>query len=121
MGDVRTNLFAGDDAADLDLSAFKPTKPVRQSEEATRTAAAKAGFVSREPKAAPAPAPVAPVPEKPARRVWRTGRNTQFAVKASPETVAEFYAIADAQGWVLGEALEKAVELMREKYGPKGS
>lgn len=117
MGDVRTNLFAGDDAADLDLSAFKPTKPVRQSEEATKTAAAKAGFVSREPKAIPA----APVPEKPARRVWRTGRNTQFAVKASPETVAAFYAIADAQGWVLGEALEKAVELMREKYGPKAS
>jgi len=117
MGDVRTNLFAGDDVADVDLSSFKPAKPVHQSEEVTKTAAAKAGFVSREPKAAP----VAPVPEKPARRVWRTGRNTQFAVKASPETVAEFYAIADAQGWVLGEALEKAVELMREKYGPKGS
>ncbi|WP_371349436.1 stability/partitioning determinant [Ancylobacter sp. IITR112] len=119
MGDVRTNLFADDDAADLDLSSFRPAKPVRQSEEATKTAAAKAGFVSREPKAA-APAP-APAPGKPARRVWRTGRNVQLNLKATPETVAAFYAIADAQGWVLGEALEKAVELMREKYGPKGS
>ncbi|UOK73967.1 stability/partitioning determinant [Ancylobacter polymorphus] len=115
MGDVRTNLFADDDAADLDLSSFRPAKPVRQSEEATKTAAAKAGFVSREPKVVPA----TPVPEKPARRVWRTGRNVQLNLKATPETVAAFYAIADAQGWVLGEALEKAVELLREKYAPK--
>jgi hypothetical protein len=29
--------------------------------------------------------------------------------------------VADAQGWVLGEALEKAVELLSQTYGPKAS
>ncbi len=48
-----------------------------------------------------------------------TGRNVQFNLKATAETIAGFCAIADAQGWVLGEALEKAVELLGEKYGAK--
>lgn len=52
-----------------------------------------------------------------AQRRHRTGRNAQLNLKAKPETIAEFTAIADAQGWVLGEAFEKAVELLRSKHG----
>lgn len=115
MGDVRTNLFAGDDNDVLDLAQFQPKKPERQNEAVTKQAAAKAGFVSREPKTAPVA-----IPAKPAQqRRHRTGRNAQFNLKAKPETIAEFAAIADAQGWVFGEALEKAVELLAQKYSPK--
>jgi hypothetical protein len=31
-----------------------------------------------------------------------------------PETITAFYAIADAQGWVLGEAFERAVDLLEK-------
>ena len=43
------------------------------------------------------------------RSHYRTGRNAQFTIKADPDVVAEFYRITDAEGWVLGETLEKAV------------
>lgn len=113
MGSERTNLFAGDDDA-LDVSAFQPKKPERQSAAVTQLAAERTGFKSREPKLA------AITPPKPAQqRRRRTGRNAQFNLKAKPETIAEFTAIADAQGWVFGEALEKAVELLVQKYGQK--
>lgn len=124
MGDTRSKLFGDDDNdSAIDLTDFKPTPPVRQDAQVAKAAAAKAGFKSREPKVVQLPATVtAPDPEpatRPTRRVWRTGRNVQINLKATPETVAAFYAIADAQGWVLGEALEKAVEVMQEKYGNK--
>lgn len=139
MGDQRTNIF-GDD--DLDLADIKPRAVTRPSPAAARKAAESTGFSSREPKvvplavtpaparsepAAPAPMPVevkaepAPKPAftRPKRR-YRTGRNVQFNMKASPEVITEFIAILDAHGWVLGEGLEKAVEALREKY-PKAS
>lgn len=129
MGDTRASIF---DAEDLNLDEFKPSKPVRQAPAETEKAAAKAGFVSREahkvvpitptppPAVAisvPAPAPAAASPRQ--QRRYRTGRNAQFNLRAKTETIAEFTAIADAQGWVFGEALEKAVELLRAKYGLK--
>lgn len=46
----------------------------------------------------------------------RTGRNAQFNLKAKPETIEAYCAIADAQGWGLGETLEKAVELLEQEY-----
>ncbi|MER9458166.1 stability/partitioning determinant [Mesorhizobium sp. M0478] len=114
MGEQRTNLFAGDDV--LDLAEFKPKKPARQGLAVAKQAAAATGFVSREAKAAPAPVALV----KPVQRRRRTGRNAQINLKATPETIAEFCAISDAQGWVFGETLEKAVELLRAKYGAKG-
>ena len=76
----------------------------------TRKAAAAAGFSSREPQ---------PEPERagegiPRRR--RTGRNTQFNLKARPETIAAFCAVADRQGWGLGETLEHAVALLEREF-----
>ncbi|WP_051505732.1 hypothetical protein [Mesorhizobium sp. WSM2561] len=105
MGENRTNLFADDD-----LSDFKPAPAKRQNPAVAKQAATSTGFVSREPKVVPIEQPIAPATKKDQRR-HRTGRNAQ--------TIAEFTAIADAQGWVVGEAFEKAVELPRAKYPKK--
>jgi hypothetical protein len=45
----------------------------------------------------------------PQQRRHRTGRNVQFNIRARQETIDAFLAIADQQGWVLGEVLEQAV------------
>ena len=56
--------------------------------------------------------------KRPARR-YRTGRNVQFNVKALKETVDACYAISEAQDWVLGYTLERAIEaLQRELKKP---
>lgn len=39
----------------------------------------------------------------------RTGRNTQINIKATPDTIARLVALADRNGWVLGETLEHAL------------
>lgn len=128
MGSERSSIF-GDD--DFDLTTIKPKKIDRPSPEVSRDAAETAGFKSREPKVVPMapPAVVKATPQArevaPAaghatlprqQRRHRTGRNAQLNLKAKAETIAEFTAIADAQGWVFGEALEHAVVLLREKY-----
>lgn len=84
-------------------------KPTRRPEKtAASEAAAAAGFISREAKF------LAVSGDMPRRR--RTGRNAQFNLKARPETISAFCAIADQQGWGLGETLEKAVTLLEREY-----
>lgn len=117
----RSNLGFGDEIEDasvaknapvLDLSDFKP-KPVARPDQADiAKAAEKTNFKSRESK----PTVVA-VPVKATRR-RRTGRSAQLNLKARQDTIDSFYAIADARGWVLGEAFEKAVALLQQEYGP---
>lgn len=94
--------------------ASKPApKSVSKLENAgTRKAAAAAGFRSREPRSELAPERAV---EAPVRR-RRTGRNTQFNVKARAETIDAFCAVADQQGWGLGETLEHAVALLEREY-----
>jgi hypothetical protein len=48
-----------------------------------------------------------PIVREPRRH--RTGRNIQLNIKARAETIARFYAIADFNGWVLGETFERAI------------
>jgi hypothetical protein len=105
---TRAKLF--DD--DFDLSEFKPKEikpPTSLTKPEMEKAAEAAGFRSRESKVAQRPDKPAPVIQR--RR--RTGRTAQLNLKATPETIAEFYSIADANGWGLGETFEKAVELLR--------
>jgi hypothetical protein len=125
---------AGTAAAGLDLSGFAPRAapdPHAPPAAAVRAVAEAARFRSREPAAAlkPQAAPEAtpqvhrtaapqahPDPHAEARRVprrYRTGRNVQFNVKVSQATIDAFYAIADRQGWVLGETLEHALVALR--------
>jgi hypothetical protein len=47
------------------------------------------------------------VPRQARRR--RTGRNVQFNIKATPETIARFTALADQNKLVFGELLDFAL------------
>ncbi|MBU8547274.1 MULTISPECIES: hypothetical protein [Roseomonadaceae] len=112
MSGGRAPLFGQD--ADLDLSGFKP-KPAARPEQ-VRDVAEQAGFRSREaasPSTVPEPTTPGPAPREPRR--YRTGRNVQLNLKVRRETVDAFYQIADAQGWVLGEAFERAVAALRKE------
>ena len=92
----------------------KPSPKPAADPVGTKVAAEAAGFRSREPNPQKTPAPKAA--SKPVRR-RRTGRNAQFNLKAKPETIDAFCAVADANDWGLGETLEYAVELLQAKYG----
>ncbi len=95
--------------------AARPADP-----SAIKSIAESRGFASREPtpaSLAPAPQPAAPTR---ARRVHRTGRNRQLTIKISEEAFSQFYAMADKQGIVLGEAFQQALNAWSEKLnGPE--
>lgn len=116
MTKERASLGFGDELDSFDPSEWAP-KPEKRKEhrpkpEDTRQAADAAGFKSREPVPAPQKAP------KQQRR-RRTGRNVQFNIKTRQETIDAFCAVADTQGWGLGETLENAVELLKKSYPPE--
>jgi hypothetical protein len=122
MPNPRASIFADDD---LDVSDFAPKAGPDKSApmpEEVRAVAEAARFRSREPAlpqvplAAPlAPPPLAPPLAKRVPRRYRTGRNVQFNVKASQDTVDAFYAISDTNGWVLGETLEHALAALQRE------
>jgi hypothetical protein len=116
----RPSLGFDDEAEDLptppfalDLSQFQPKLARRPDKESIERAAEQAQFRSREPK------PLVPaVPSPPSARSVRrrrTGRSAQLNLKVRPDTIEQFYAIADANGWGLGEAFEKAVDLLTKE------
>jgi hypothetical protein len=111
MGE-RADIFGG---ADFDVSGFTPAKPAKAPPpapvEAVRKVAEQAEFSSREPQRRRA---------KREPRCYRTGRNALFSIKADPDVVEEFYAIAQEQGWVLGLTLEHAVAALRKEVAAKG-
>jgi hypothetical protein len=100
----RASVF--DAGPDFDVAGFTPQKPKTSAPaEKVRQVSEGANFKSREP-----------AEQKIARREprrYRTGRNTQFNIKGDPDVIEEFYRIADEQGWVLGETLERAVRALR--------
>jgi hypothetical protein len=111
----RASIF--DSSTDFDVSGFAPQKAKPSAPpEKVRQVSEGASFTSREP--------AEPKPSKTSRREprrYRTGRNTQFNIKADPVIIEEFYKIADAQGWVLGETLERAVTALSSQIaGSRG-
>jgi hypothetical protein len=48
------------------------------------------------------------------RRQYRTGRNVQFNIRASADTIERFHQIANSQSWTLGETLEYALNALGE-------
>ena len=101
----RASIF--DSGADFDVSGFAPQMPKpAEPPEKVRKVSEGANFKSREVE-----------PKRPARepRRYRTGRNTQFNIKSDPDVIDDFYGIADAQGWVLGETLERAVDALKKQ------
>lgn len=105
----RADPFAGE----FDVSSFKPTAPKKPAAapEVIRKVSEEQNFPSR-----------APV-KKPVRqqRRHRTGRNVQLNIKATPETIERFQAIADRQKWVLGEALEHALDALEARLAAEKS
>ena len=112
MGEERADLGFGDELKNFDPDDWAPkarkAADDRAAPEAARKAASETGFQSRE----------ATNPQAPQRR-RRTGRNVQFNIKSRPETIAAFCAIADGQGWGLGETLEHAVALLERAHPTK--
>lgn len=101
-----------------DLDDFAPQPKARQvTPEAIDRIAQASGFPSRKAQASlpglALPDPVAPPPEaKPATRAQRrhtTGRNRQINIKATEETIATLYRLADERGVPLGALLEQAL------------
>lgn len=115
MSRERSDLGFSDALQDFNPEDWTPKTQlkarVRPPKAETREAAAAAGFHSREPETLSGGGDA---PKAPRRR--RTGRNQQMNLKAKPETIEAFTAIADLHGWGLGETLEKAVELLRREY-----
>lgn len=119
----RADIGFDDDLDDFDPAQWVSPGQTRPRPEVgqARLAAEATGFRSRE-AAKPAMAPeigAGEAPPKPQQRRRRTGRNAQFNLKARPDTIASFCAIADAKGWGLGETLEHAVALLQREYAAK--
>lgn len=115
MGKERADLGFADTLDEFNPAEWqpKPEKPARAKPEktASRLIAEASGFKSRE---VPQQERAGEGSSAPRRR--RTGRNAQFNLKARPETIEAFCAVADRQGWGLGETLEYAVTLLEQKY-----
>ena len=108
----RAPLFEDKDA--LDVSGFAPRAAVSgEQAEQVRAIAEPAAFRSRDPAAPTAAAAANPATR--AQRRYRTGRNMQLNLKVRETTATVFYAMADAQGWVLGEAFEHAVAALQRE------
>lgn len=93
-----------------DLSDFAPkaqAKPVEPQQ--IERIASELGFPSRQPVVSEAAPKTAPK-----RRRYTTGRNQQLNVKATAETVARFYRLADQQGVPLGELLDQALQALEK-------
>jgi hypothetical protein len=109
----RASIF--DSGTDFDLSGFTPqkAKPAAPPERVKQVSEG-ASFKSREPAEAKPPKALKREPRR-----YRTGRNTQFNIKADPDIIEAFYRIADEQGWVLGETLERAVTALSSEIVSK--
>jgi hypothetical protein len=111
MAKQRASIFDAGEQLDVSSFAPKPQKDISAPGlEQVRAVSQGAQFRSRE-----APAPKPETSSKRANRQYRTGRNVQFNVKALRETVDAFYAITEAQGWVLGYTLQRAVEALQRE------
>lgn len=90
-----------------DFTAKTQAKPVEPQQ--IERIAAEMGFPSRQPIATPPHSRVTQT-----RRRYTTGRNQQLNVKATAETVARFYRLADQQGVPLGELLDQALQALEK-------
>jgi hypothetical protein len=118
---VKSRASVFDNTPDIDLSTFTPKprpEPRAPNPEQVRAVSEAANFRSRE-----ASPPAFTTAEKSrAPRRYRTGRNVQLNIKASQETVADFYAITDAhehEKWSLGDTFEQAIAALKRELEKK--
>jgi hypothetical protein len=100
---ARVNPFA-DLSTPLPSFTVKPRKQETLAEEAVTRIAEENNFPSRQ-------APRARELRR-KRRLYTTGRNRQFNIKATPETVERFYKMADARKVALCALLEQAIDAL---------
>jgi hypothetical protein len=101
---ARVNAFA-DLNTSLPAFTVKPRKEKPFAEEAISRMAEENNFPSRQaPKAAREP--------RRKRRVYTTGRNRQFNIKATADTVDRFYRMADERKVALGVLFEQALDAL---------
>ena len=114
MASERAPIF---DEDELDLSDFKAESepPRRPDLAAVRSLAAERGFVSREAVQAGESAEG----ETRLRRRYTTGRNRQLNLRVTASALNRFYALADENGWVLGETFEHAVAALERSSKDK--
>lgn len=101
-----------------DLTDFKPAVSRKKTDPKLLDEIATASdFPSREARAASAPAPAVTSAQAPAAattnrstRRYTTGRNRQINIKATEETIALFYSLADELNQPLGAVLQSALE-----------
>jgi hypothetical protein len=98
---TRVDPFAGLGEPPAFATKPKPEKPIEK--ERVAIFAEEQGFPSRQ-------APRAPRDTRRKPRIYRTGRNTQFNAKATPETIARIYKAADERKVTLGRLLELAID-----------
>lgn len=113
----RASIF---DTDEIDVSEFAPNRnPPGDAlpAEKVRAIAEASNFLSREPRLYQAAPP--PTPRRAARRL-RTGRTEQLNARATAQTLEDFYAIADQQGWKAAETLERAVAALKRELGGQG-
>jgi hypothetical protein len=104
----RVNPFANLAEAPVFTTKRKMEKQV-ESETIERIAADN-NFPSRQ-------APKVPKEPRRKRRVYRTGRNQQLNIKATPETIERFLKVADDRHVPLGELLRLAVNVLERAGG----
>ena len=106
----RVNPFA-DLSTPLPSFTVKPRKEPTLAEEAVARIAEDNNFPSRQ-------APKAREPRR-KRRVYTTGRNRQFNIKATSETVERFYKMADERKVALCSLLEQALDALERAGVPE--
>ena len=116
MAQEHGDIFAGDDPLNLDRFQPKPAGASdRPGPQDLRDIAERTKFVSTEGKgAAPPPVPLL------RRGPRRTGRTATVTLKTTPECSNRFYALAQAQGWLVGETFEHALDALEREIGERG-
>ena len=109
MTGKRASPFEAEDTFDVSGFAPKVASTAAARPEQVRAVSETANFRSREPQP--------PVAARREPRRYRTGRNVQLNIKARSEAIEVFYALADREGWVLGEAFERAVAALGRELG----
>lgn len=111
---MMTDKVRADPLGDLsDFAAPRPLARPRPPAEEVRKVAEANGFVARTPparvrsKPEPAPPPIARR-YRPMRQ--RTNRNLQLNLKVDPDTLARFNALAEREGWNLGDTFVQLLD-----------
>jgi hypothetical protein len=108
---ARVNPFANLIEPPVFTTKARTEKPVRT--ESIERLAEEHNFPSRQ-------APKPPKEPRRKRRVYTTGRNRQFNIKATAETVERFYKMADERHVAICELLEEALDALDQAGSSAG-